>query len=76
MIKSLLGLAITVSTLILPGICGVAAASPAPAVSVDSSESLMRALNDADVTTIVLNGESLCVTRLSAVLNPEGWPQA
>ncbi len=65
MIKSLLGLAITLSTLILPGICAGAVASPAPAVIVESSQSLMLALKNADIQTIVLNGEGLCVTRLS-----------
>ncbi|CAL5229280.1 g12574 [Coccomyxa viridis] len=56
MIKSLLGLAITLSTLILPGICAGAVASPAPAVIVESSQSLMLALKNADIQTIVLNG--------------------
>ena len=75
MIKSLLGLAITLSTLISPGICAGAVASPAPAVIVESSESLMLALKDANVETIVLNGEGLCVTRLSVKWFQRGWPR-
>ncbi len=76
MIKSLLGLAITLSTLILPGICAGAVASPAPAVIVDSSVGLMLALKDADVDNIVLNGEGLCVTRLSVEWFLKGGSQA
>ena len=57
--RSLLGLAITVSALILPGICAGALASRATPVNVDSSDSLMLALKDEEVHTIILTGKRL-----------------
>ena len=74
--RSLLGLAITVSALILPGICAGALASLASPVNVDSSETLMLALKNEDVRTIILTGKRLCVTGLSAEQSAIKVPRA